>query len=113
MSVTGPERAASQPQRSTKTLRGVSASRTAAGALRIGHTVKAALGSQRILATAEPLTVAVLGAALLATAGIVVRWPFVLALPAAIVIGWAGIAFLARAHELRRQRRARAKTPSG
>ena len=108
--VAGPEPAAEQRQRSAKTLRGTgSASRAAAGALRIGHTVKAALGNQRILAPAEARIVAALGVALLAAAAVAVRWPLVIALPTAVVIGWVGIAFLARAYQLRRERRARDK----
>jgi cardiolipin synthase len=106
--VAGPEPAAEQRQRSAKTLRGTgSASRAAAGALRIGHTVKAALGNQRILAPAEARIVAVLGIALLAAAVLAVRWPLVVALPTAVVIGWVGIALLARAYQLRRERWAR------
>jgi cardiolipin synthase len=111
----GPEPAPDQRQRSAKVVRGTgSASRAAAGAIRMGHSVKAALGSRRILAPAEARLVAVLGLLLLATAAVGVRWPLVIALPAAVVMGWVGIAFLARAHELRRQRRARARMlPSG
>jgi cardiolipin synthase len=102
-----PEVPPEQHPRAARTLRGTgSATRAAAGALRIGHTVKAALGNQRILAPAEARVVAVLGMALLAAAVVAVRWPLVAALPVALVIGWAGIAFLARAYELRRERRA-------
>ena len=104
--VAGPGPAAEQRRRSAKTLRGTgSASRAAAGALPIGHTVKAALGNQRILAPAEARIVAVLCIALLAAAAVAVRWPLVVALPTALVIGWVGIAFLGRAYELRRERR--------
>lgn len=106
----GDEPTASQSQLSAKALRGAgSATRAAAGALRIGHTMKAALGTQRILAPAEARLVALLGIALLAAAAAAVRWPLVVALPAAVVIGWVGVAFLARAYELRRERRARAQ----
>jgi cardiolipin synthase len=88
------------------------ASRAAAGALRIGHTVKAAIGNQRVLAFAEARIAAVLGMVLLAAAVAAVRWPLVVALPTALVTGWVGIACLARAYELRRERRARARASS-
>ena len=102
------ESAAKQRRRSGKALRGTGgASRAAAGALRIGHTVKAALGNQRILAPAKARIVAVLGVVLLGAAAVAVRWPLVIALPTAVVFGWVGIALLARAYELRRERRAR------
>jgi cardiolipin synthase len=104
----GREPAAKESQRSTKALRGTgSASRTAAGALRIGHTVKAALGNQRVMAPAEAWIVAVLGVLLLAAAAAAVRWPILVALPMAAVIGWVGVALLARAYALNRMRRAR------
>jgi cardiolipin synthase len=103
----GPGFAADRHQRSVKPLRGTgSASRTAAGALRIGHTVTAALGNRRILAPAEARIVAVLGIMLLSAAVVAVRWPLLVALPTAGVIAWVATAFLARAYELRRERRA-------
>jgi len=104
----GHEPAAKQSQRSARALRGTgSATRAAAGALRIGHTVKAALGTQRILAPAEAWIVAVLGMVLLAAAAAAIRWPLLAALPTAAVTGWVGVAFLARALDLRRSRRPR------
>jgi cardiolipin synthase len=107
-----PGPATEQRTRSAKAGRGTgSASRAAAGALRIGHTVSAALGNQRILAPAEAWIVAALGLALLGLAAAAVRWPLVAALPAAALIGWVAIAFLARAYELRQERRARDRRP--
>lgn len=106
------EPAAKQSRRSTQALRGTgSASRTAAGALRIGHTVKVTLGNQRVLAPAEAWIVAALGMLLLAAAAAAVRWPILVALPVAALIGWIGVALLARAYALSRMRRA-AKGPS-
>ena len=92
--------------RAGKVLRGSgSASRAAAGALRLGHTVKAALGNQRLLRPAEGWIVAMLGIVLLVAAAAAVQWPLVAALPAAGVAAWIGIAFLGRAADLRRERR--------
>jgi cardiolipin synthase A/B len=95
-------------RRAGKVLRGSgSASRAAAGALRLGHTVKAALGNQRLLRPAEAWIVAMLGIMLLVAAAAAVQWPLVAALPAAGVAAWIGIAFLGRAADLRRERRRR------
>jgi cardiolipin synthase len=99
----GSQPSVQQRDRSGKVRGAGSASRAAAGALRIGHTVKAALGNQRILAPADARIVAVLGVLLLAAAAIAVRWPLVVALPTALAIGWGGVAFLTRAYELRRK----------
>jgi cardiolipin synthase A/B len=79
-----------------------SAARAAAGALRIGHTMKAAIGSQRILAPAPRWVAALLGLMLLAATTVAVRWPLLVALPTALLTGWVGIAFLVRAYELGR-----------
>lgn len=46
---------------------------------------------------------ALLGLLLLAAAAMAVRWPLLVALPSALLTGWIGIAFLVRAHELRRE----------
>jgi hypothetical protein len=51
----------------------------------------------------------VLGVLLLGTAVIVVHWPLVVAVPAALLAGWVGVAMLARAYELRRERQTRAE----
>jgi cardiolipin synthase len=86
---------------------GGSASRAAAGAMRIGRTVGAALTGQRVLATAEALIVAVFGVVLLAFAVIALLWPMVVVVPLSILGAWMAIALLGRAYALRRQRRAR------
>src|SRR6185312_7365322 len=86
---------------------GGSASRAAAGALRIGRAVGAALTDRRVLATTDARVVAVVGAALLGVATLAVLWPLLIAVPIAIVLAWLAIALLARAHELRSERRQR------
>ncbi|HET9985755.1 MAG TPA: phospholipase D-like domain-containing protein [Longimicrobiales bacterium] len=87
---------------------GGSAGRAAAGALRIGNTVGAAIGDRRVLAPAEATVVAAAGVVLLALAAVAVLWPRVLTIPLAILGLWIGGTLLARAYTLRRARRARA-----
>lgn len=82
-----------------------SASRAAAGALRIGRTVGAALSQQRVLAPTEARTVAAFGAGFACAAAVVILWPLVAAIPAAILLGWAALALFAKAVALHRERR--------
>ncbi|MGH8328509.1 MAG: phospholipase D-like domain-containing protein, partial [Steroidobacteraceae bacterium] len=82
-----------------------SASRAAAGALRIGRTVSAALSEQRVLAPTEARLVAGFGLALAALAALVILWPLVAAVPAAILLVWASLALFSKAAALRRERR--------
>lgn len=84
-----------------------SASRAAAGALRIGRTVSAALSEQRVLAPTEARLVAGFALVLVALAAVIVLWPLVAALPIATLLLWACLALLAKARELRRERRER------
>ncbi len=86
---------------------GGSASRAAAGALRIGRTVGAALTEQRVLATTEARTVAIVGAILFAIAVAAALWPLIIALPIAVILLWMSIALLIRAYSLRKARRQR------
>ncbi len=84
-----------------------SASRAAAGALRIGRTVSAALAAQRVLAPTEARLVAAFALGLAVLAGVVVLWPLVAAVPVAILLCWACLGLLAKARALRRERRER------
>ncbi len=84
-----------------------SASRAAAGALRIGRTVGAALSEQRVLAPTEARLVAAFAVVTLALAALVVRWPLVAAIPAAVLLAWVALALFAKALALRRERRRR------
>jgi cardiolipin synthase len=81
------------------------ASRAAAGALRLGRTVGAALTEQRVLATTEAKIVAIVAIAAALLAVCVVVWPWVAAVPAALFLGWASLVLFTRAFSLRRQRR--------
>ncbi|HXS26418.1 MAG TPA: phospholipase D-like domain-containing protein [Steroidobacteraceae bacterium] len=82
-----------------------SASRAAAGALRIGRTVGAALSEQRILAPTEARAVAAVAVALAAIVVITAFWPLVAAIPVMILLAWAALALFAKALALRRERR--------
>ena len=93
--------------RSTRT--GGSASRAAAGALRIGNTVSAALTNRRVLGPAEAGVMAKVGAVLVALAVAGILWPVILAIPFAIMSGWIGLALLARAFRLRSKHRSEAE----
>jgi cardiolipin synthase len=107
-----PTAAAKQGRRSGKALPYTgTATRAAASALRVGHSVKAALGNRRILMPAEARIVAALGVVLLAAAVAAMRWPLMVAVPAAGVTAWVGFALLARAYGLQRERRARLRSP--
>jgi len=85
--------------------RGGSAGRAAAGALRIGNTVGAAMTNRRVLGPAEAGTMAGVGFALLGLAAAVIAWPLLTALPLAALGAWIAVSFLVRAKELRAARR--------
>jgi cardiolipin synthase A/B len=80
-----------------------SAARAAAGALRLSHTVGAAITNHRVLGRSEAGTMAGVGAALLALTAIGILWPLVVAAPIIVLAGWVGIALVVRALELRRK----------
>jgi Flp pilus assembly protein TadB len=82
-----------------------SASRAAAGALRVGRSVTAALSQQRVIARTDARLVATSGLVLLAIAAVGVLWPLALVVPLAIVLVWIGFVLLLRAFTLRRERR--------
>jgi cardiolipin synthase len=84
---------------------GGSASRAAAGALRLGRAVGAALTDQRVLAPTEARLVAVVGAVVLAVAVAAVIWPLIAAIPFAILLAWIALALFGKAIALRRKRR--------
>jgi cardiolipin synthase A/B len=84
-----------------------SASRAAAGALRLGRTVSAALTEQRVLEPTEARLLVLVGAALLGIAALALLWPLIIAVPLSIILVWSALALLTRAHTLRRTRRAR------
>jgi cardiolipin synthase len=74
----------------------------AAGALRIGNAVGAALGGYRVLGRAEARLLAIAAGVLLALAVVGAAWPRVVAMPFAVLAGWLGIALVLRAWRLAR-----------
>jgi len=80
---------------------GGSMSRAAAGALRIGTTVGAAIGARRVLGPAEAALMGAAGVTFLVLAAIGIFWPAVLAFPLVLIALWTGLALLFRARELR------------
>jgi cardiolipin synthase len=84
---------------------GGSASRAAAGVLRVGRAVGAALTEQRVLAHTEARVVAIVGVLLAAIATVGVLWPLLIAIPVAIILLWMAISLFFRAHALRKERK--------
>lgn len=82
--------------------RGGSASRAAAGALRFGNTVGAAITNRRVLGPAEAGTMIGVGVAVLVFAAVTVLWPLLVAVPMALLAVWVAMSLLVRAHELRK-----------
>jgi cardiolipin synthase A/B len=76
--------------------RGGSSSRAAAGALRLAHTMGAAISNRRILGATESTSLAG-GALLLAALGIVaILWPAIIAWPLAVLAIWFAVILLVR-----------------
>ena len=88
--------------------RGGSASRAAAGALRLGNTVGAAIINRRVLGSTEAGTMVGVGLALLALAAAVLWWPLAVAAPLAVLGAWVALSLLVKAWRLRRSPRASA-----
>jgi len=76
------------------------AARAAAGALRLGHTVGAAITNRRVIGQSEAGMMAVVGTVLVAITAIGLLWPMVLAAPIVLFAGWIGIALVFRAIRL-------------
>jgi len=75
---------------------GGSASRAAASALRIAHSVGTALGNRRVLDRSESSVLPWFVVAALVAAAIGFAWPRVLAWPLAVMLAWIGCGLLAR-----------------
>jgi cardiolipin synthase A/B len=84
---------------------GGSASKAAAGALRIGRAVSAALSEQRVLGKTDTRLVGFAGMILLAIAVLGLLLPLVVIVPLALVLVWMGFALLVRATSLHKERR--------
>jgi len=81
-------------------LRG-SASRAAAGALRIGNTVGAAMINRRVLGPAEAGIMAMTAAFIAAFVAVALLWPLAIVIPLAVLGGWIALSLLVRAYTLR------------
>ncbi len=88
-----------------------SASRAAAGALRIGNTVGAAITNHRLLGPAEAGIMAAVGVALLALVAIGLWWPLVVVMPLCALAAWIAVSLLVRAYWLRREGAQSAEPP--
>jgi cardiolipin synthase len=89
-----------------------------AGAIRIGNSVSAALGGQRVLGPAESNLIVAPGLALIAVAVLGVLWPRVVFFPLVLAFGWLGLTLLIHAVKVhrnrgRRERRLAAPSASG
>jgi cardiolipin synthase len=88
-----------------------SAGRLAAGALRLGNTVTAMITERRVLGLADARAAALTGFGFLLFAVIAFLWPTVVAIPLGLLIVWLGVAMVAKAHSLRKQREEAGKAP--
>jgi hypothetical protein len=86
---------------------------SAAGALRLGRAVSAAIGGSRVLGPAESRLLVVAALVLGGVAALLLGYPRVLATPAAVLIAWIAVGLGVRARRLRkagvRERAARAR----
>lgn len=82
-----------------------SASRAAAGALRIGNTVGAAMTNRRVLGPAEAGIMVLVAAVMLLLVGVGSLWPRAVVLPLSVLGVWVALSLLVRAYLLRRQGR--------
>ncbi len=80
-----------------------SASRAAAGALRIGNTVGAAITNHRVLGPAEAGIMAIMSVVILALVAIGLLWPLALVLPLCALGMWIAVSLMVRAIVLRRE----------
>lgn len=85
---------------------GGSAGRAAAGAVRLGNTVTAAVANRRVLAPAEARIVGVIALVFGVAAFAAFQWPRLVAWPLAALLAWFAVVLLIRAYRLHTERRA-------
>ena len=90
-----------RPQRLPRKMRG-SAGRAAAGALRVGNTVSAAIRERRTVEGGERRMVFLGGLTLLVLSGLWAIFPRILAVPVAVLCGWLALSLLWKAWRLRK-----------
>ncbi len=98
----GPRRALPRSHTSTRHREGSAVA--AAGAIRVGTTVGAALGGYRVLGAAEARLLLGAGTILIVAAALAVLFPWVFLIPAVIAATWIGITLIVDAIKLRRGR---------
>jgi cardiolipin synthase len=81
-----------------------SAGRAAAGVLRIGNAVGAAITDHRVLGPAEAKIMFAAAWLLVLLSVVAILWPRVLAVPIAVLGGWVAISLLVKAYRLRGRR---------
>jgi cardiolipin synthase len=81
-----------------------SAGRAAAGVLRIGNAVGAAITNHRVLGPAEARIMFTVAWLLLLLMVVAIIWPRVVAVPIAVLGGWVAISLLVKAYRLRGRR---------
>jgi cardiolipin synthase A/B len=101
------------PGRGLTTSGGGSAGRAAAGVLRIGRAVGAAMTNHRVLGPAEAKIMVAGALVLLGITLVAVLWPRAIAVPLAVMGGWVALSLLVRANRLYRQARNRAAGGAG
>jgi cardiolipin synthase A/B len=82
-----------------------SSGRTAAGAVRLGNIVSAAITNKRILGPAEAKIMFSSGLMLLASAALAIFWPRVITVPIAVIAVWLAASLFLRAYVLNREGR--------
>jgi cardiolipin synthase A/B len=107
--VQGPHR---QPGRHRLGRRGTgSASRAAAGAIRVGNAIGAAFANRRTMEPVEARLMATSGIGLLTLAVLFAFFPKALAYPAVFFVGWIALALIYRSIKISRSRRKSADAP--
>jgi cardiolipin synthase len=81
----------------------LSSGRTAAGAVRLGNVVGAAISDRRILSPAEARIMFSAGLLLLALAVVGVLWPRWISVPLAVMAVWTAISLFIKGYELYRE----------
>jgi cardiolipin synthase len=87
-----------------------SAGRAAATALRMSHTIGAAITDRRPFTSTEATLLAAGGVAFLVLAVLAALWPLLITVPLTVLSVWFGIVLLARALRMKRRERPRSKT---
>jgi cardiolipin synthase len=97
----------SKRDRRIQRIRSAAAKQTAAGVMRLGHVVGAAIANRTELGPAELVIIFWGAALLLVIAGVAAYWPRAIAIPTAVACLWMSLSLLVRAYRLRRKNRSR------